>query len=237
MSRLCFFGGRRDFELDSPGFLVQWPLLDWLLKLFSIRNNQNWNQLDFRHYPKQNIRFGRFYIETTSFGVSVEPKLTGTNQNKSKQAKKMVELGILLPNFSNLPPVLSAASCHFPERVCCCSNSSLCCLDVYCMLPLDVPSLQQPLLPSNKSTLHRPVRATPGCVCSTGTYAASGHICSTVACASLSYICTADCASWMLLSHISMCCHWTRLVSGSLCCTWTMTWLFTLYSRLFQESN
>jgi hypothetical protein len=36
---------------------------------------------------KRLFRLFRFYIETASFGVSVKPKLTGTERNKLKQAE------------------------------------------------------------------------------------------------------------------------------------------------------
>ncbi len=45
-------------------------------KLVSIRNNRNWNRNLFGHHPKRLFRLFRFYTETESFDVSIEPKQT-----------------------------------------------------------------------------------------------------------------------------------------------------------------
>jgi hypothetical protein len=48
------------------------------VRIGCLRNDRNWNRNYFWHYPKQNICFGlfRFYTETESFCVLIEPKQT-----------------------------------------------------------------------------------------------------------------------------------------------------------------
>jgi hypothetical protein len=67
-------------------------------KLVSIRNNRNWNQNYFRHYPKQKVCFGCFgstYTKKESFGVSIEPKQT-------EDQPKQFDRGHILVFFVNL---------------------------------------------------------------------------------------------------------------------------------------
>ncbi len=46
-------------------------------KIVSIRNNQNWNRNQFRKFRNKRLfRLFRFYTETESFDVSIEPKQT-----------------------------------------------------------------------------------------------------------------------------------------------------------------
>jgi hypothetical protein len=47
-------------DADPPPSFLQAPQVGCPSKLVSIRNNRNWNQNLFRHYPKQNLCFGCF---------------------------------------------------------------------------------------------------------------------------------------------------------------------------------
>jgi hypothetical protein len=51
--------------------------------------------------------FVHYFFKTASFGVSVKPKLAA-QPKQTKTSQKKVEHGILLFNFSNMPPERSA---------------------------------------------------------------------------------------------------------------------------------